>query len=77
MGKKVITLTKHNRRTNSAMNQSEFKENSGNRHKAREKMAGKRVRPSQDWKVARVLLTNHRTQQSKTKAKGDLLWVYN
>ena len=71
---KAITLTNHNTE-NSAMNQSKFEEN-----------AGKHVRSSHDWfwfsfslvkKVARVLLTNHREQESKTKAISKLLSTLN
>ena len=69
---KVIILTNHNKRK---------KRNEPIRTRSKcmqpAPSAGKHVRPSHDWfwfsfslveKVARVLLTNHRAQQSQTKA---------
>ena len=61
------------------MNQSELKANVSVEPAP---SAGKQLRPSNDWfwfsfslveKMARVLLTNHRAQESKTKAITKLL----
>ena len=69
---KVITLTNYNRRK-----QHKGPIRTRSKYMQPAPSAGKRVRPSHDWfwfnfslvdQVARVLLTNHRAQESKTKA---------
>ena len=74
---KAITLTNHNTRK---------QRNEPIRIRSKCMQPAPSVRPSHDWfwfsfslveKVARVLLTNHRAQQSKTKAITKLLSTLN
>ena len=78
----IITLTNHNTGKQRNMNQSEIEANACNRCQAQENACSQVmiglgfISFSLVRKVVRVMLTNHRAQESKTKAITKLLLLY-